>query len=194
MSDASFWEGRYVSGETGWDMGMVSPPLAGYIDRVKDKTIRILIPGCGHAYEAAYLLGNGFKDITLIDLADTPVNNLRIRFRDVPEIRILKEDFFAHSGTYDLILEQTFFCALDPSLRPSYVQKMHDLLAPGGLLVGLLFDKSFESPGPPFGGSRDEYLKLFDELFKVRHLDPCHNSHPKRQDTELFMELERRKA
>lgn len=43
-----------------------------------------------------------------------------------------------------VLMEQTFFCAINPSLRKDYVAKMHELLAPNGKLVGVLFDKEFE--------------------------------------------------
>jgi SAM-dependent methyltransferase len=192
MLDKDFWEERYVSGETGWDMGMVSPPLASYIDQLKNKILRILIPGCGNAYEAAYLHQCGFSDVTLIDLADTPVNNLRKKFNGASRIRIIKGDFFEHSGQYDLILEQTFFCAIDPVRRKDYVSKMIDLLAPGGILAGVLFDKQFDKPGPPFGGSAEEYRILFSSAFNLRMMESCKDSHPKRQGSELFIELERK--
>ena len=48
-----FWAKKYVSGETGWDMGMVSPPIKAYIDQLENKDLSILIPGAGNAYEAA---------------------------------------------------------------------------------------------------------------------------------------------
>jgi hypothetical protein len=34
----------------------------------KDKDIAILIPGCGNTYEAAYLLEQGFTNVTVIDI------------------------------------------------------------------------------------------------------------------------------
>ena len=94
-------------------------------------------------------------------------------------------DFFNHTGQYDLILEQTFFCALDPSLRTNYVQKMSELLKENGKLVGLLFGVQFPN-NPPFGGSREEYLSLFSDTFKINLLEPCYNSVKPRQDSELF--------
>ena len=72
--------------------------------------------------------------------------------------------FFEHKGNYDLIIEQTFFCALPPTMRQKYVWKMHQLLRDSGKIVGLLFNKIFES-GPPFGGSKAEYVSLFKDAF-----------------------------
>jgi orotidine-5'-phosphate decarboxylase len=57
---AEFWNEKYLNQQTGWDLGEVSPPIKTYIDQITNKDLRILIPGAGHAYEANYLLENGF--------------------------------------------------------------------------------------------------------------------------------------
>jgi hypothetical protein len=53
---------------TGWDLAWCLP-IKNYIDTLKDKDIAILIPGCGNTYEAAYLLEQGFTNVTVIDIA-----------------------------------------------------------------------------------------------------------------------------
>jgi SAM-dependent methyltransferase len=189
--DASFWDERYRSNNTGWDMGEVSPPLRSYIDTLADKNIRILIPGCGNTYEADYLLQKGFTNVTVIDIAPSLVQKLKEKYKGNPHIQIILGDFFDHKGHYDLILEQTFFCALDPSLRKKYKTKMYSLLSPDGKLVGLLFNKEFEEAGPPFGGSKAEYEELFRDHFTFLRLEKCNNSHPKRLGSELFVELKK---
>ncbi|HSN49274.1 MAG TPA: hypothetical protein VLR29_10980, partial [Flavobacterium sp.] len=80
--DPEYWDKQYTSNATGWDLGKVSPPIKEYIDTLKDKNISILIPGCGSAYEAEYLSGQGFKNITLIDIAPTLVEILRKKFEN----------------------------------------------------------------------------------------------------------------
>jgi hypothetical protein len=64
---------------------------------------------------------------------------------------------------------------------------MYELLAPGGHLAGVLINREFELPGPPFGGHLPEYKKLFKDKFEILKLEPCYNSHLSRQGTELFM-------
>jgi SAM-dependent methyltransferase len=98
----------------------------------------------------------------------------------------VQSDFFDHQDSYDLILEQTFFCALSPSLRNDYVTHMHRLLKSGGKLVGLLFQFPLTESGPPFGGSATEYLDRFEPLFSIQTLETCYNSIPPRQGNELF--------
>jgi methyl halide transferase len=186
--DANYWNGRYQQHQTGWDVGQVSTPLKEYVDQLTIKNIAILIPGCGNSYEAEYLVQQGFDNITLIDISPLLTQQLAEKFSAYlgNRLNIITGDFFALEGQYDLILEQTFFCALEPSLRGEYVHKMHSLLKPGGKLVGVLFDRAFEG-GPPFGGSQEEYKGLFAPLFNIRVLAPCYNSIKPRMNAEVFL-------
>jgi len=161
----SYWDKQYESNSTGWDLGEVSPPIKAYIDQLTNKNVRILIPGCGNTYEADYFLKQNFTNVTVIDIAPTLVEKLKIKYASNPNIHIILGDFFSHQGQYDLIIEQTFFCAINPSLRELYVKKMSELLAPNGKLMGVLFDRTFEKEGPPFGGNQNDYKKLFQPGF-----------------------------
>jgi methyl halide transferase len=184
-----YWNNRYLQDQTGWDIGAVSTPLKEYIDQLSDKHISILIPGGGNSYEALYLLEQGFTDITVIDLAPAVTEKLKHQTESYqPHIKILMGDFFELSGQYDLILEQTFFCAIDPALREQYVIKMAALLKPGGKLVGVLFNRDFEG-GPPFGGTEKEYRTLFASTFHQIRMEPCYNSIKPRVGSELFVVL-----
>ncbi len=191
------WELRWQMGQTGWDIGQPSPPLCRYADQIppEKRHLRLLIPGCGNAYEASYLLSQGFSNITVVDIAPTAIQRLEQRLdAEHPSWRTRLRprciDFFQLDETFDFILEQTFFCALPPVLRPRYAQHMHHLLSSGGTLAGVLFDRDFEG-GPPFGGHADEYRALFEPLFHIRTLDPCYNSIPPRAGTEVFVILKK---
>lgn len=190
--DQGYWQERWIKSETGWDIGYASTPLVDYIDQLKDTNIKILIPGCGNAYEGEYLIKKGFKNTYLIDIAPGAFQNLNMRFPDFPEKNMIQGDFFEHSKKYDLIFEQTFFCALSPKLRRAYAEKMHKLLHDQGRLVGLLFDRPLNEDHPPFGGSRAEYLPYFEDLFEIIHFETAHNSIKPRIGTELFIELKKK--
>mgnify|MGYP000564838520 CR=1 FL=1 len=186
-----YWDKQYTSNTTGWDLGKVSPPIKEYIDTLEDKNTSILIPGCGNTYEAEYLLEKGFTNVTVIDIAPTLVKRLQEKFKSNPNIKIILGDFLEHQGQYDLIIEQTFFCALSPELRQKYVLKMHQLLKEKGKLVGLLFNKTFEG-GPPFGGSKTEYELLFKQYFDFIKMDLCQNSIKPRTNSELFIDFRKK--
>ncbi len=192
--DRDFWESRYTSADTGWDLGGPSTPLKEYIDQLSNTDLRILIPGAGRAYEAEYLHLRGFRNVFVIDLTDAPFTDLLQRCSDFPPAHLIVGDFFQHNNTYDLILEQTFFCALDPTLRPKYVQKMHELLVPGGKLHGVLFDDAQPSRTagqPPFGGNEDEYRRLFTPFFPQASFVHCHNSIAPRAGRQVWISPKR---
>lgn len=186
----TYWSQRYLNNETGWDVGSPSTPLKEYIDQLENKNIKILIPGCGNAYEAQYLFENGFTNVFVIDLSPIPLQNLKKRLPDFPESQLLEGDFFDLTNHFDLILEQTMFCAIDPRLRMEYARKATEILNEGGKLVGVLFNREFEG-GPPFGGTKDEYVTYFSNHFQNVYLEPCYNSIKPRQNSELFMMCEK---
>ena len=189
--DQHYWEAQYKTNATGWDLGGVSPPIKSYIDTLEDKNIKVIIPGSGNSYEAEYLLKKGFINVNVIDIAPILVQRLQEKFKNNSNINIILGDFFEHKGNYDLIIEQTFFCALPTIMRREYVLKMHQLLNEKGLLVGLLFNKTFED-GPPFGGSQAEYEQLFKDYFEFIILENCRNSIAPRANSELFIEFQKK--
>lgn len=185
-----YWNNRYVTDDFSWDIGDVSLPLKTYIEQLSNKDISILIPGAGNAYEAEFLFRKGFKNVTVLDFAEAPLQNIKKRLPEFPDKQLIQQDFFEHQGQYDLIIEQTFFCAIDPSLRRQYVKHMHHLLKPNGKLIGLLFDDVLNSDKPPFGGNKEEYESLFSPTFNIKVLETCYNSIKPREGRELFMIFE----
>jgi thiopurine S-methyltransferase len=184
--DVDYWESRYRNNEIGWDIGDVSLPIASYINQIDHKHLKILIPGAGNAYEAFYLIAKGFHDVTVCDVAKQPIYNI-ISLDTEKKIKVIHGDFFELTGTYDLIIEQTFFCALNPKMRSYYVTKMRQLLQPRGKLIGVLFSSHFDKEGPPFGGDLEEYLLLFSEYFIINKLEACYNSIIPRRGNEFFI-------
>ncbi len=172
-------------------MRRVSPPIKSYIDQLRDTSLRILIPGAGNGWEAEYCWRENFKNTFVVDLSEKPLQNLKSRAPDFPDDQLLNIDFFKLQDQFDLIIEHVFFCSLHPDQRQEYALKMHELLKPGGKLVGVLFDFPLDDQqsDPPFGGSLQEYLTYFKPLFKIKTFERCYNSHPKRQGRELFMIL-----
>ncbi len=188
--DKNYWNKRYQNSDFGWDLGEISPPLKHYFNTLQNKNLKILIPGAGNAYEAEYLFNNGFKQVYICDFARSALDNFKKRCPNFPNSHLLESDFFElKESKFDLIVEQTFFCAINPLLRKKYFEKMHQLLVNNGKLAGLLFDDVLNTDVPPFGGSAKEYQALFDPYFSALHFKPCTNSIPPRAGRELFIEL-----
>lgn len=187
---ANYWTERYLSGKTGWNIGYPSPPIINYANQILDKNISILIPGSGNAYEAEYLFKAGFSKVYVLDFAEAPLKALKKRVPEFPDHQLIHEDYFKYNSSFDLIIEQTFFCSLPPEQRANYASQLKKLLNPKGKAVGLLFDVIFEKEGPPFGGSKKEYFELFSSYFTIKTLDKCYNSIPQRLGNELFFIFE----
>ena len=185
-----YWTNRYQNKSTGWDIGYPATPLKTYVDQLQDKTISILIPGAGNAYEAEYLWQNGFKNVHVLDVSPIPLAAFQKRNPDFPTAQLLQEDFFTHQGQYHLILEQTFFCSFVPTdkNRNRYAKQIANLLHTDGKLVGVWFN--FPLTGDmekcPFGGNKKLYLSYLNPYLKTITFEACHNSIPPRQGSELF--------
>ena len=182
-----YWNRFYNEGKLGWDIGYVSTPLKEYFDQINNKSIKILVPGAGSGWEAEYLFKSGFENVYLLDFSPKAITLFKKRFPGFPESQILLEDFFEHQQNYDLIVEQTFFSSLPRNFRPRYVEHMYNLLNPGGKLVGLLFNHEFPFDNPPFGGTPEEYKKLFEKKFEFVFFDTATNSIKPRRGRELFL-------
>ena len=196
MDDKTYWSQRYEAGTTGWNIGYPSTPIKEYADQLTDKNLKILIPGAGNAYEAEYLFDIGFKNVHVLDVAEIPLTEFKKRNPHFPEAQVMHENFFAHEGSYDLILEQTFFCSIVPTdaNRSAYFKQMHRLLEPGGILAGLWFDFPLtdDMGKRPFGGNKELYLGYLEPYFTVRTFARCYNSIPPRKGNELFGIFERK--
>ncbi|NET31395.1 MAG: methyltransferase domain-containing protein [Cyanothece sp. SIO1E1] len=183
---AAYWNQRYRDSNTPWDIGYVSPPLQHFFDQIQDKSLRILIPGAGRAYEALYLHQQGFDQVWVCDWAKESFTYLRKQAPDFPEERLLIGDFFELALEVDLVVEQTFFCALPRERRADYVRKMAQLLSDNGKLMGLLFAAEFPHAGPPFGGSEAEYRELLHTHFEIDQMTLAPDSIKPRLGRELF--------
>lgn len=194
--DKEYWENRYKARKTDWDLGQISPPIKAIVTQLEithaaQKNLKILIPGAGMGYEAIYLFQKGFKNTTVLDLAQQPLNAIADACPEFPKEQLIQTNFFEFEQTgFDLVLEQTFFCALSPNLRVAYKNKMHQLLKPKGILTGVLFQFPLTHLGPPFGGSLLEYIALFESTFSIKFIETAHNSVKSRAGKELFFIFE----
>ena len=188
--EEKYWTLRYQEARTGWDIGYPSTPLKAYIDQLEDKTLQVLIPGAGNAYEAEYLWQQGFQNTHVLDVSPAPLDAFRQRNPHFPKQQLLLGDFFKHRGQYDLILEQTFFCSFIPTdeNRYAYAEKMHGLLKPSGKLVGVWFDIPLtgDLEKRPFGGNQALYEMYLTKYLTKHRFERCYNSIPPRQGNELF--------
>lgn len=189
-----YWSKRYRDGATPWNIGEASTPIKVYVEQLENKNLRILIPGAGNAHEAEYLFKLGFSKVFVADIAPEPLLNFNKRLPSFPDDQLLQTDFFEIEQKFDLILEQTFFCALPVQQRAEYAKKIAQLLAPNGIVAGVLFNFELSEKGPPFGGNKAEYLTYFNPYFNIAIFEPCYNSIKPRQGTELFFKFRKKES
>ena len=186
--DSDYWNNRYIQNKTGWDIGCANPIHIDYVLENIEKSARILIPGAGSGYELSKLWKFGYTNIFAIDLSLEAKKRFLSQNPTFPENQYLVGDFFELNQNFDLLLEQTFFCAIEPQLRSQYVNKAHTILNTNGKLFGVLFSIQFQG-GPPFGGDISEYKMLFHSKFSILKLEKSYQSISPRQDKELIIEL-----
>ncbi|MGB0837959.1 MAG: SAM-dependent methyltransferase [Flavobacteriaceae bacterium] len=189
----SYWDERYESNNTPWTLNCVSPAITEFL-RVKNpsKEAKILIPGAGLSPDAHYLYSNGFKNVFVLDLSKTSIEQFISNYPEFPKDQIIHENFFEHHDQYDLIFEQTFFCALPLSINPKYPAKVTELLQPKGILFGLFFLGDLSQGGPPYLQEKGFYSDLFSPLFKFIKLELFNKSITPRKDKELFFIFEKK--
>ncbi len=188
---SNYWNSRYLDQNTGWDIGHHNVIHTDYVAHIGDKGLHILEPGAGSGYTTAYLYSQGFYNTYALDYASAPKNRFLERNPTFPKEQYLTQDFFELDSRFDLVLEQTFFCAIDPQQRVDYVNKMHSILNPNGKIYGVLFNFN-KNEGPPYGGSKKEYINLFKSKFNIIRIENAKNSIPQRQGSELLIELQKK--
>ena len=184
-----FWSTLYRTGDTRFDRGRVAPAILRMAQDGDLPRGRLLVPGAGRGHEALALARLGFVT-TAVDLAPEACEaaDASAKALGVPlEVRcedVLVDTLRSRRGQFDAIVEHTFFCAIDPSLRPDYVDACAELLRPGGVLAGLFFVLG-RPGGPPFDVTEPEIRGLFAPRFALERLRPERDSFPERRGREL---------
>lgn len=165
-----FWDERFRAGFTPWDQGGVPLALREFVAHAAPRSTRVLIPGCGSAYEAGWLDAQGFV-VTAIDYAPAAIERARAVLPAEVAARTLRQaDFFAFDAApFDWIYERAFLPALPPSLWPRWAARLPELLRAEGELAGLFFvDESLPAQrrGPPFATTRAELDGLLGPSFE----------------------------
>jgi SAM-dependent methyltransferase len=165
-----FWDERFKAGFTPWDQGGVPAALRSFIARAGRAGLRVLVPGCGSAYEAAWLDELGFS-VTAIDYAPAAIERARSVLGAEVGARVLRlADFFEFdSAPFDWIYERAFLPALPPAIGSQWAARLAQLLAPRGEVIGVFFVvRQLPRPrrGPPFATTRSELEDLLGSRFE----------------------------
>ncbi|EAU90061.1 thiol methyltransferase 1 [Coprinopsis cinerea okayama7 len=177
--DRHSWDLLWKENITPWDAGDAQPSL---IELIEESGLdfarkgRALVPGCGTGYDAVYLASAlGLQTIGM-DISESAVEAAN-RYRDSSGVQgadraiFQKADFFTYKvpdeERFDLIMDHTFFCAIHPSLRPEWGQRMSELIKPGGYLITICFPMIPKvETGPPYYLRPEHYDEVLKETFE----------------------------
>ncbi|WP_244814461.1 methyltransferase [Caballeronia sp. Lep1P3] len=162
-----FWDERFDEGFTPWDQAGVPDAFGSFVATLAGPRAKnVLIPGCGSAYEARYLVERG-ASVRAIDFSPSAVAAARAQLGAHANV-VEEADFFAYQPPFtpDWIYERAFLCALPKARWADYATRMAALLQPGALLAGFFFIGATPK-GPPFGIERGELDALLARDFEL---------------------------
>ncbi len=162
---AEFWDHRFRNGVTPWDAGGVPEDLQRFTKDHGEQP-RTLIPGCGSAWEARWLLDLGWP-VTALDFSPAAIAAARPIVGPHQDSLLLADFFrFEVMEPFELVYERAFLCALPRTLWADWASRLPALLKPGGLLAGYFFFQ--DSPkGPPFGIRPEALEDLLAPAFEL---------------------------
>jgi len=167
------WETLWKMNVTPWDRGEMQAPLKELVERNKvplPTQGKALVPGCGRGYDAVYIATKLGLDTLAVDISATAVEAASLNLKNsavAPDTKIVfqTKSFFdlraaEENEQFDLCYDYTFFCALNPSLRPSWGSQMRKLVKKGGFLITLIFPIEGDRPGgPPYSVNVNAYVE-----------------------------------
>ena len=192
ISSPDFWNTCYENNETGWDLGSPTPIFVDWCNKLSSSK-KICVPGAGNGYDSLYFASKGHQ-VTAIDFADIPIRKLneKTKNKDI-NIEIICQNFF-DLGTnffnkFDYVVEYTFYCAIDPSLRYEYIEIVHKILKPRGEFIAILLplNKDPVEGGPPFNVNLDQTINLLLKKFTLLESINHPLSIEPRKDNEQFV-------
>ena len=165
------WEKAYQEGLTPWDKGSASPAIAEWLQKNSLEGGGLVL-GCGLGHDVR-LLASHNTQVTGIDISQTAIS--KARAMDVVNNESYRvADFFNltedYSQSFDWVVEHTFFCAITPDLRQSYVENLVNMLKPKGYFLAVFFLKEpgqIDSEGPPYKIDREAVEKYFGKDFNL---------------------------
>ncbi|MDA0849132.1 MAG: methyltransferase domain-containing protein [Verrucomicrobia bacterium] len=165
------WEKAYQEGITPWDKGDASPPIAHWLQEHSLKG-KGLVLGCGLGHDVRLLAGYSGQ-VTGMDISQTAISKAR-KMDAVNNESYIVADFFnldeAYTQSFDWVVEHTFFCAIIPDLRHSYVRNLVKVLRPKGYFLAVFFLQDPLDPntdGPPYKIERASIEEYFAKDFDI---------------------------
>ena len=188
------WERHYDEKDLRWDIHEAAPPLVHLWKERIFSPCKAIVPGCGAGHEVMFLVEKGFE-VTALDYTYGAIKLIKSAFEENNYSgEVLHQDFFEldcnYNEKFELMLEHTFFCAINPNMRQEYVETAKRILKPGGYLIGLFYETN-EDGGPPFNTHKEDIENYFSSSFKIESLYKTPHSTKQRLEKEWLTILKK---
>jgi methyl halide transferase len=198
-----YWSERYNSNTYNWDLRKETQVFVALREKnlldkpTSSNPLKVVIPGCGFGYDAIGFAKAGY-DVTAVDFAPEALDVLASNaLNEGVEVSLLCRDIFdlgkLYPQEFDIAVEYTCYCAINPTRRDEYVSMLASITKRGGVLAGLFFP--FENTphiSPPFSVQLDEITSRFEQAeFSLIHNEEPSESHPARAGRERLLLFKR---
>ncbi|SIN84031.1 thiopurine S-methyltransferase [Salinivibrio sp. ES.052] len=178
--EQEFWHRRWAENQIGFHRDSVHPMLIRHWSALTPRSDEmVLVPLCGKSIDLNWL-AEKHAHVVGVELSDIAVRSFFSENLYTPqvhrapsghvhycfdELELISGDFFtAHLTPAPLIYDRAALVAMPPSMRAHYVDRVRELLAPGGrlLLITLFYPQVDNSP--PFSIDTSIVEKAFAGL------------------------------
>ncbi len=168
------WRRLYVEAKEEtlpWHFPTLDPDVAGELKTLRRPDQKILDVGCGLGNQA-HLIGREGHQVLGTDVSSPAVERARVLY---PDTRFAADDITDSTltETFDIVLDRGCFHVLDEDARTGYLNSVHRLLVPRGLLW--LKVMSTENPSRDFGPlcfTRLDLHQIFSGRFQLTQIRP----------------------
>lgn len=166
VNKSEFWDELYLSNSVAWDL---KSPTPAFIDLLRSEYFsgrkKLLVVGCGYGYDAIEAAKNGFE-VTALDFSQAAIESAKkLAVKENVNVEFLVEDFFnlkeKYLNSFELVFDYVTYCAINPTRRKEYAEKISDVLQPNGIFAIILFPIENRVGGPPFAVDVSEATNYF---------------------------------
>lgn len=197
MNNPEFWHNKWAANQIGFHLEDVNPLLIEFWKKTDPSYEKsVFVPLCGKSEDLIWLASK-HEEVQGVELSQIAVRAFFSEHFYTPTVTQISgqhelyqfDELSVYTGDYftapiqpvDIIYDRASLVALPEEMRVQYVERLKQLLKPGGkiLLVTLDYDQN-EMAGPPFSVPKLEIDQLFAG-YKITMLnqDIADDEHPK---------------
>ncbi len=191
VDSPKFWDDMYQNGSAGWDIKTPTPVFLDIIESQRFiRPSKILVVGCGKGHDAIAAAQAGYE-VTAVDFSEEAVETARLNAEKAGvKIEFKREDIFNTKTDlkekFDIVYDYTTLCAINPSRRKEYADRLCSFIKSGGMLVIILFPVGERPGGPPFGINVKEFYRMISGCMKLQFASKQINSIKPRKGREVL--------